>query len=433
MAGNTKTTALAALALGYDREGYIAKHERNMCPFYTTVKSWPGKPLYGRSKNWAIKTKNSHAAAVIAEGGDYPTDAGQSWMLASVTPVEIAGSATITELLAVIGQSQEWLGGETDAAQTIVKDCIKDALVALNRQTIGDPSGVIGIVASTTDTSTTVPLAFPDGSFRFRNNFGVDFFNQRSGGAKQGNSQTADFVDYRTPSLTIDAARTLTADWVVVRTGEYGISLEGLQAICDDGDLTSTLFGLTRSTNPDINALDFPAGSGLQPWSEDLVDQAFIQLTQIADVEPDAIWCNDGIPVAHRRALSGSRILMGPNGEVPQYGFGHNTDQMFYQYNGRKVPFKIDRDLPARTAWLVTGGYFRKYSPKELDWTGDGISPSSGSASPIWLQMPGSAAGTYASKKGAFVNAFVSIGHLQPKLNARIEGIVDTVLCNDEL
>lgn len=339
MAGNTKTTALAALALGYDREGYIAKHERNMCQFYTTVKSWPGQALHGRSKNWAIKTKNSHAAAVIAEGGDYPVDAGQSWMLASVTPVEVAGSATITELLAVIGQGQEWLGGETDAAQTIVKDAIKDALVALNRQTIGDSSGVIGIVASTTDTSTTVPLAWPDGGFRFRNNFSVDFFDTRTGGSKQGASQVADFVNYRAPSLTIDAARTLTADWVIVRTGEYGISLEGLQAICDDGDLTSTLFGLTRSTNPDINALDFDPGSGQQPWSEDLIDQMFIQLTQIADVEPDALWCNDGMPVAHRRALAGSRILMGPNGDgVPAYQFGHNTDQMFYQYNGRKVP-----------------------------------------------------------------------------------------------
>lgn len=432
--GNTRTTALEALAISYDREGYIAPHERRLAKFYSTVQAWPGKPAIGKQMSWAIKTANSHAARIISEGGDYPTDPGQSWLTATVNPVEVAVSASITELLAVIAKGDGFLSGPGDMAAMIVKDAIKDGLLALNRATLGDTSTTIGTVASTTDTSTTVPLSFPEGAFKFRKNMSVDFYDTKYSGSKQGASQTVDYVYQLGPSpyIIIDAARTLTAGWVVCLSGEYGAGMFGLQHIVDDGDLTSTIFGLTRSTDPDVNALVFDPGSGLTLWSENALDQMFVAVAMEADYEIDALWCNEGIPVAHRQALSGSRILMGPGGDgVPGYNMGHNTEQMSYNFNGRRIPFKVDRDLPARTVFGVTTGLFRKYSPKELDWTGDGISPATGAAAPVWLQLPGTATSSYASKKGAFANAFVCIGHLQPKLNFRGNGFVDTTLCAD--
>lgn len=431
---NTRTTALEALAISYDRDSYIAPHERRIAKFYSRVQAWPGKPAFGKQMTWAIKTANSHAAAIIAEGGDYPTDPGQSWIQATVSPKEIAVSATITELLAVIAQGDGFLSGPGDMAAMIVKDAIKDGLIALNRATLGLPSGVIGTVATTTDTSTTVPLTFPNGGFRFRKNFPVQFYDAATGGTIQGAEQTVDFVYQPGPSpyLIIDAPRTLTAGWSIVRSGEYDASLEGLEAIVDDGDLTSTLFTLTRSADPDVNALVFDPGSGLTLWSENALDQMFLAVAMEADYEIDALWCNEGIPVAQRQALSGSRILMGPGGDgVPAYELGHDTGKMYYNFNGRRVPFEVDRDLPARTVFGVTMGLFRKYSPKELDWTGDGVSPAGGASAPVWLQLGGSTAGTYRSSKGAFANAFTCIGHLMPKLNFRGNGFVDTALCAD--
>lgn len=437
MSAITKTTAANILAIVYNR-GFIASYERLMAKFWDSVSKFQdGQPAFGQQRNWAIQTKGSHSVRVVAEGGDYPDYTAPAWLQASITNTQILGTVNMTELLGAISQQQGYIGDGMNLAAKLVKDGIKEGVLALNRQSLGYSSGRMAVVASTTDTSTTVPVSFPYGSFQIRDNMLVDFYDTDSGGSKQGNTQTVQYTVENGPSpyFTIDAARTLTAGWGVYVKGEYGIAMQGLQQVCDDGTLTSSLFSITRSSNPAINALVLSASSGLQPWSEQLVNQAIQYIVQRGDTEPDEIWSNDGMPAAQRDALAGSRIFMisGNDKGVPGYGVGYNTDDLAYNYNGKRIPYKVDRNLPARSMYIITRSLFRKHVTKELDWVGDGSAPGTGSGTPVWMQQPGSATGTYASAKVALFNSLCALGHEQPKLNALVTDVVDNLLCQDEL
>lgn len=436
MAAITKTTAANILATTYNRK-YIANFERLKAKFWDTVQKFQdGQPAYGTNRTWAIQTKGSHSVRVVAEGGDYPAYSAPSWVQALVTNTQILGTVNMTELLGAISQNEGYLGEGMNLAGSLVKAGIKEGVLALNRQSLGYSSGRMAVVATTTDTSTTVPVSFPYGCFQVRENMEVDFYDTDSGGSKQGNTETVSFKSESgpSPSITIDTARTLTATWGIYVTGEYGIAMQGLQQVVDDGTLTSTLFGLTRSTTPDINALVMSASDGNQPWSEQLVNQAIQYIVQRGDTEPDEIWSNDGMPAAQRDNLSGSRIFtIAPNQDVPSYGVGYNTDSLTYNYNGKKLPYKVDRNLPARTMYVVTKSLFRKHVLKDLDWNRDGDEPGTGSGSAYWMQQPSTGGAGFASAKVALFNAYVALGHTQPKLNAAVTDVVDNLLCQDEL
>jgi len=436
MAAITKSAAANILAVTYDRK-YIANYERLKAKFWDTVQKFQdGQPAYGQNRTWSIQTKGSHSARVVAEGGDYPAYSAPTWVQALVTNTQILGTVNMTELLGAISQSEGYLGEGMNLAGSLVKNGIKEGVLALNRQSLGYNTGRMAVVASTTDTSTTVPVRFPEGCFQIRENMSVDFYDTDTGGSIQGAAQAVVFKSESGPSpyITIDAARTLTAAWGIYVSGEYGIAMQGLQQVVDDGTLTSTLFNLTRSTTPDINALVMSASDGLQPWSEQLVNQAIQYIVQRGDTEPDEIWSNDGMPAAQRDNLAGSRLFtIAPNQDVPSYGVGYNTDSLTYNYNGRKIPYKVDRNLPARSMYVITKSLFRKHVLKDLDWAKDGEAPGSGSGSPFWMQQPSSGGAGYKSAKVALFNAYVALGHTQPKLNALVTDVVDNLLCQDEL
>jgi hypothetical protein len=132
----------------------------------------------------------------------------------------------------------------------------------------------------------------------------------------------------------------------------------------------------------------------------------------------------------HLNHLTGTRVYtVGPGDSVPSYTIGANQEQIAFQHNGKKIPFKIDSDLPSQEMALLTRSLFRRHVLRKTSWVGDGTG-ADGAGSPILMQAPGGT-NTYALQKVAGMVWMGNFGHLQPKANTRIVQIADEELAND--
>ena len=144
---------------------------------------------------------------------------------------------------------------------------------------------------------------------------------------------------------------------------EYFNTFKGLRAIHDDGTLSATLFGITRSATPAINATVLTAGGGTQAYSEKLVRKALGRVLMSGGGQIDEIWMNKGILGEHMNHLTGSRMFtvgVSDTG-VPSYKIGQRTEEIGFQDGGKFIPFKIDTDLPDREFIGIIKGNMRRH------------------------------------------------------------------------
>ena len=439
MAATTTATLANILARTYNREDYFAPHERSMAKYYDSVEDFPdgGKPL-GTDRRFTIRTKDSHAAGGTAESADLPAFSPPSVLQASVTAIQVAASVAWSELMAMVGQGEGFVGVGTDIIDDHVRMTTRNLMSALNRLTLGHATGRMAVVESTTSSSLTFVCRLPEHVLQLREGMTIDFYDTDTGGSKQGATQTIVSINFETRTVTLDATRSLTAGWGVYKAlstsvSEYGIAPFGLRGIVDNGPLAATIFGITRSTNPQVNATVLNAAPGLQSYSEALVRKGLNRIFYSTGLEASEIWLNQGVLSEHLNHLTGNRIFtVAPGETVPKYRIGHDERQVGFDHNGKFIPFKVDSDLPAREMLLVTGNLFRRHILRKANWVGDGVGPD-GSPTAILMQAPGTGANTYALSKVAGLLWAGNIAHLQPKANCRITDIVDTELAGDAI
>lgn len=432
MAFLTTTGFANILTVAYNREKYIAPHERFMTPFYDSVEDFAdgGKPL-GRQRSFFVQTGNSHSYSYVAESGNYADYTASTGLEAYVVAKEIEATLKMSTLMQLSGQG-EGMMVQSDIIDQQVKSTTQDLMTALDLFTLANDAGRIAVVDATVATSSTFTAALPQSVFMLRKNQLLDFYTGSSVG-EQG--KKVGYVNYSTRLVTFASGVTLNAtagDGVYIQNS-YGTGIFGLRAIVDDGtDAGTTIFGITRSTSPEVNATLINPGDGLQTYSEELVRQGCVTAKMQVGVAPDAMWCNEGVVAAHFASLTGNRVFTVGNGDsgVPKYRGGGNVDQAGVYFDGKLIPFKVDNNLPARELSLVHTPYFRRHVLKPPNWLGDNIGPE-GAASPFFLQSPASSGQGYASAKIAGMNAFLNIANLQPRSCVRITGIADTLLAGD--
>jgi hypothetical protein len=417
----------------YNRERYFAPHERVMTKFLDGVEDFAdgGKPL-GTERRFAIRTADSHATGGTAEMGDLPAFSPPQVLQAAVTAIQVSASCSWSELMLLVATGEGTLG--EDIIDDHVKMTTRNLMTQLNFLTLGHGTGRLAVVESSTTTLTTFVVRNPEGVLQLRKGQLIDFFDLDTGGSKQGASQTIVSINFETRTVTIDASRSLTAGWGIYRAlstsvSSYGIAPFGLRGICDNGALTATQFGITRSASPDINATVLNAGGGRQSYSEKLLRKGCNRIFYQTGLEPDAIWMNEGVRSEHLNALTGSRVYNVTGNEVPGYRTG-NKMQLGHEYNGKFIPFTVEGDLPANELYILTTNLFRRHILRKANWVGDGVGPE-GSGSAVLMQMPGSAGQTYALGKVAGQLWVGNIAHLQPKANTAEKEIFDEELAGD--
>lgn len=431
MAATTLSNFSNYLIRVYSREKF-APFERSLTKFLDSIEDATNEAAVGTGRRFGIRTGDAHAVSPAAEGSVLP-DLGQPTVLqAEVTPITIGAAFGLTEQVLVRGVADGTLN------QSVLNDHVvmtmRNLLSAVNRYTVaGHGTGRMAVVEAATVASTTFVAALPTGAFQLRPNMTIDFFNLDTGGAKQGATNQIASINYLTRTVTMTAVATLTAGWGVYKAlttavSGYGISPNGLRGIVDDGNLQPTIYNLSRSANPQLNANVLSSPLSPQSFSETLVRKALHLIEIQADVLGSEIWCNLGMIDEYLKNTIPDRRYNVTGSQVPDYKTGYNPDSIVFQYGGQAVPFKVDKDYPAREFVVITKPYFRRHITKKASWVGDGTAEA-GSSSPILLQAP--ATTTYSFNKIAAMMWDGNISHRQPALNTRVTDVADSTLGGD--
>jgi hypothetical protein len=366
----------------------------------------------------------------VAEAGDFPEFTAPAGQQAAVSAKQIAATIKLSELMMAAGQGEGSLL-QTDIIAMNIAMTIRNHTSALNRYSLAVSNAILGSVEATVSTSATFVAALPHSFHMLRNGMLLDFYT----GATPGEAdKQIGSINMTTRTVTFVSGTTLnaTAGDLFVQANSYGAGIFGLREICDDGtDGATTLFGITRSTSPQINATVLNASGGLQSYQEALVRQACVRAYFETGLDPTAIWCNEGIVQEHLNSLTGSRFFsVGVSEGVPSYKTGINVEKAGFVNGSRTLPFKVETDLPARELYVVHEPLFRRHVLRKTNWWGDGIGPE-GSGTPYWLQSPASTGQGYASAKIAGLMCMLNLAHLQPRANVRVSEISDSLLAND--
>lgn len=437
LAGGTPTSPanLANILITkYGRAKYIPAHERSMAKFYHETEDWEdgGAPL-GAERKWGIRSKDSHAAAAVDGGGDLPTFNPPALVNPSLTAKAVAASVAWTELMLAVGQAEGTIQA-IDVIDDHVKMTVRNIMSALNRHSLGHGTGRMAVVESATSSSTTVPCRLPEHVLQIRPGMMIGFYDTDTGGSLQGAVETVQSVNFEARTFVIGNARSLTAGWGIYKASsstatEYGIVPMGLRGINDNGGLAASIYGITRSSNPIMNATVLTSGS-VQSYSDKLVRKGVNRVGFANDMDPDEIWCNKGIVSEHYNHLSGNRMwTLGPGDSAPQYNSGATGTPKF-KHGDKEIPFKVDRDLPARELHILCRTLYRKHVLRKPSWVGDGVG-ADGSVSPVLMQAPGTATNTYALQKVAGMVGFLNFGHLMLIAGCKIDMVADEELAGD--
>lgn len=431
MAATTTSNFANFLIRVYSREKF-APFERSLTKFLDGLEDATNEAAVGTGRRFGIRTGDAHAVSPAAEGSVLPDLAQPTVLQAEVTPITIGAAFGLTEQALVRGIADGTLN------QSILNDHVvmtmRNLLSAVNRYTVaGHGTGRMAIVETTTSAVTTFVGALPTGAFQLRPNMTIDIFDTDTGGSKQGATETISSINYLTRTVTIGNSRSLTAGWGIYKAltssvSGYGIAPNGLRGIADNGTLQGTIYGLSRSTNPQLNANVLTSPTSPQSFSETLVRKALHLIEIEADVLGSEIWCNLGMIDEYLKNTIPDRRYNVSGAQVPDYKTGYNPDSIVFQYGGQAVPFKVDKDYPAREFVVITKPYFRRHITKKASWVGDGTAEA-GSNSPILLQAP--ATTTYSFNKIAAMMWDGNISHRQPKLNTRVTDVADSTLGGD--
>jgi hypothetical protein len=433
--GATATTTFAGLLTEtFTRDRVFAPFERALAKFHDNTMDFPSEEPLGKGRTFGIRTKDAHSVGAVSEAsGTTPSLRQPEVIQANVDAVQVVGAVGWTELMLSAGRGLGSLGPDvlTDHIDMVTRNVNQ----LLNRLSLGHGTGRMAVVEAGTTTSTTFVCRNPEHVLQLRVNMLIDWFDTDTGGSKQGISETITDIDFDTRTVTIGAARSLTAGWGVYQSlngtvSTYGVAPFGLRAWADNGGLTSSIAGLTRSSNPGVNANVIQAATGTLLYSEKLMRKAINRAFFACGMEPDEAWTNKGIVSEHINHLVGDRIFtLSPGDNVPRYRIGHNEMEIGFQNGGSFIPYKVDGDMPDREIIFIKKSLFRRHQLRQVNWIGDD-SGVDGVAKAMLLQLPASGGG-YELSKVAMLLGMVNYGNKMPKSIVAVRTVADEELAGD--
>lgn len=434
MAATSTSTFAGLLVETFTRDRVFAAFERSLAKFHDSTQDWPNEEPLGKGRTFGIRTKDAHSVGSVSEAsGTTPTLRQPEVLQANIDAVQVAGAVGWTELMLTAGRDLGSLG--PDVLTDHIDMVTRNATQCLNRLALGHGTARMAVVEAGTSSSTTFVCRNPEHILQLRVGMTIDFYDTDTGGSKQGATETISDIDFDTRTVTIGNARSLTAGWGIYQAltsaiSTYGVGPFGLRAWADNGGLTSSIAGITRSSNPGVNANVISVATGTLLYSEKLMRKAVNRAFFACNAEPDEAWTNKGIISEHLNHLVGDRIFMlSPGDNVPKYRIGHDEMQIGFQNGGNFIPYRCEGDLPDREIIFVKKSMFRRHQLRPLNWIGDD-SGVEGVAKAMLLQLPASGGG-YELSKVALLLAMVNYGNKMPKSIVAVRTVADEELAGD--
>jgi hypothetical protein len=434
MAATSTSNFAGLLVETFSRDRVFAPFERSMAKFHSSTMDWESEEPLGRGRTFGIRTKDAHSTGTVSEAsGSTPTLRQPEILQANVDAVQAVGVCGWTELMMSAGRGLGTLG--PDVISDHIEMTTRNVMQLLNRMSLQHGTARLAVVEASTVAVTTFVVRNPEHLLMLRENMTIDFYDLDTGGAKQGATETITALDFETRTVTIGNARTLTAGWSIYQAltsaiSTYGVAPFGLRAWADNGELTSSIAGITRSGNPGVNANVITLASGTQPYSEKLMRKAINRIFFACGLEPDEAWTNKGIISEHLNHLVGDRrFTLAPGDNVPKYRIGQREEEIGFQTGGNFIPFKCEGDLPDREIIFLKKAMFRRHQLRAINWIGDD-SGVDGVARAVLLQLPASSGG-YELSKIAILLGMTNYGNRMPKSICRVSAISDEELAGD--
>lgn len=410
--GYSSTSIPSELLRIYDRSQLFEPCERGEPRFWDDMQEADDVRPGGAGYFFRIIGAIGHAQGTPGEGGDWSDPRTRLQVECSVTSAQVDSVVSLSSKFLELAEDDGSYSG--DAEHEAIVEAARGLFSLLNRYLVsGAQTGRLAVVLSSTVASTTFTCKGPEFAFQLRRNQPIEFADLDTGGTVQAQAIIRD-VNYRTMVVTLDTAVTVTANWGVYQQGTYGLPKPiGLRAIIDDGTFATTIFGQSRSSpNQFLSGIIMDTAPALQDYSEELVRDLVDQIAYNQDMIPTEFKCNYGITGEHYRLTTPDRIYMlsGGSKEVPGYQIGANQEEISFTYGNTKIPFKPDRDMPARELYALYKPGFRKHTLRKADW----YRPGGGSP---FMPMPADAGGNWTYTVGASMLVDLTVSHR--KLNAQ--------------
>lgn len=247
----------------------------------------------------------------------------------------------------------------------------------------------------------------------------IDIYNTDSGGAAQYSGVLVLNINKETRLVTTDTTMTLTAGWGVYGENRYGLAINGLRNLIDDGSTAATIHGLTRADYPTaLNSVCSNVFSG----------GASVQLTQ-AMIEPllnrvqdnggkiEMFYCNPGVRDTFNRANITMRQWQIANGAGPYKQTLGSKDDGHYAFDGRNIGVETDVNCLPFAFYGFSKGNLKRYVAKPQGWL-----MRNGSMFHPGVASSGQPKTTWTATNVAELN----LGIQKPSWAMLINGLVDT-------
>jgi hypothetical protein len=352
----------------YDRDALFEPCEREETRFWDDLKEADEKDPRGKGLFFRIIGATGRSVGNPPEAGDYPQHRIGRRVECSVTSSQIAATLEISSKFLDASQDDgSYSGdGEHDGIMETTRNLYQYADVLLG---CGHGTGRLAVIDANASATDTIVCAMAVMAFQLREWQTFDIVDTDTGGTPQFTNVQILAIDFVTGTLTLDQNVTVVAGWGIYQADVYGNPMpNGLRNIVDDGDFASTLFNASRDSNPVLNATVLDGNGGLQDYSEDLIRDGLSQGGNRNDSTPTQLRCNYGIIGEHYRVTVPDRVYMVTSDKLPNYGTGANQEAITFTYGDKKIPFRPDRNLPARELYGLHRPSWRKHTLRKADW-----------------------------------------------------------------
>jgi hypothetical protein len=289
----------------------------------------------------------------------------------SVTPVEIVGNFEISDYTKNTATAAGSFNGGELARET--EETSQGLAKMINRYLASSHgTGRLAMVDASTVASTSfvaaVTEARPYGVSNLMVGDVIDIYDTDSAGAAQYSAVTITNIDRSTRTVTTGTSMTLTAGWSIYRAGAYGLSINGLRNLIDNGTAAATIHGQIRATYNALNAvyLNIYSGGVATDLTEEQVRQTLNQVHANGG-RPDTAVCNPGVADAYLRINATLRQYIVPNGDLFESKVG-TPNKMSVGF--RDLNLSVVREVNAlpRAFYMLRKGDLKKVIARDMGW-----------------------------------------------------------------
>jgi hypothetical protein len=357
----------------------------------------------------------------IADLGNMPTPIDPSRVQGTVTPELFVGSFQIGLKTKTAAKSKVGTFNGGGILSDRVENTVADLGKYINRVYAGSILARLAVVL-TNDGSSQVTLADPLRDILLDSNMRIDFYDALTGGSLVGTgNRTITDIDRDTGQITYsgaDIAGVAPGDHVFI-TDTYGRSFWTLPMIVDDGVDAASIFGLSRTTYPDLKAFVLRGSSGNRDLTEQLILDAIDRPRRETGKRITRALCNSGQSRKYVEMIQAERRYPGPTGNAPRYTVGYDEESLQIIAPGVNVRLEVDFDITPRRIYFLAWETFGMYEAMPLDWIDDDS---------LLKMIPRSDSDGHKAGFLSYVGSVENQINTMPRCNSRLDDLNDPIL-----